>query len=449
MQKIFILSYLSIAALFISCSNYVEVEQPNTRSPKYTSDFQYLINNKNLFEPSYTLPLLSSDDIDVTNAALMTSITENDKRVYQWGEYYYTSDQTDANWINLYKQIYTANEVLAGVLSSQKGSETSKKTIYAEALMQRAYSYLILMNLYSPVYQPGKGDEIPGVPMLLSPDLYAKLNRPSANSVYNQIISDVREALPSLAVIPDNNFHPGKTAAYALLARTYLYMQQYDSAGVNAQKALDRQNTLLDLRTLTTSTLPKNLQDPEIIFSKTATTSYTLSLNPQLLSLFATSDLRYSLYTRDGGALYPAFTGRAFYRNKWTGESVNVGPSVSEMMLIKAECLVRANKYNEGVQVVNDLRKYRFKSADYTPLTASSATAALKIVLDERRREMMGRGTRWFDQRRLCNDAGLMPSVVRVVNGVTYTLDPMSNRYTYPVAQKILDLNPEIGQVPR
>lgn len=446
MQKLFILSYLTIVALLTSCSNYVEVDQPNVRTPKYISDYQYLLNNKSVFEPVYTLPLLSSDDIEITSSALMAKLTDDNKRVYEWADYYYIGDQTDANWINLYKQIYTANVVIDGVLSVKDGTDSQKKEIYGEALVQRAYSYLTLLNVYSPIYQPGKGDEIAGVPLLLTPDLYTSLKRPSAKTVYTQVINDIRTALPLLSTTPSNNIHPGQTAAYALLARTFLYMQQYDSAGVNAQKALDRQSTLIDLRTLTTSTLPTRLKDPEIILSKTASFFNTLSLSPNLLALFDIKDLRYSLYTRDGSAMYPAFTGRCFYRNKWTSEDVNVGLSVSEMMLIKAESLVRSTKYNEGIQVINDLRKYRFKTSDYTLLSASSVSDALNIVLAERRREMMGRGTRWFDQRRLCNDTGLISSVVRVVNGVTYTLDPLSNRYTYPIAQKILDLNPEIGQ---
>jgi hypothetical protein len=226
-------------------------------------------------------------------------------------------------------------------------------------------------------------------------------------------------------------------------------MQKYDSAGVNAQKALDRQSTLLDLQTLTTGTLPKRLNDPEIILSKVASFYTLLPLSSKLINLFSTTDLRYSLYTVDGGSLYPSFTGRAYYRNKWIGEDINVGLSVPEMMLIKAESLVRKGQYNDGIQVLNDLRKMRFKTADYVDLSAQSASEALKIVIEERRRELMGRGMRWFDQRRLSTETGLVDTVQRVVSGVTYTLAPMSNRYTFPISAKVTDLNPEIEQNPR
>jgi len=449
MRKFLILLPIILCIYLTSCRGYVEVDQPGVRTLKYTSDFQYILNNINTFEYAYTLPLLSSDDIDINSTAILNNLTDDNKQVYTWADYFYTSSQTDVNWTNLYNQIYDCNTITDKVLSSQGGTDAEKKGIYAEALMQRAYAYHTLMNMYSPIYQESTADVSLGVPLLLTPDLYASLKRPTARTVYNQIISDIREALPNLPVTPTNVIHPGQTAAYALLARTYLYMQKYDSAGINAQKALDRQNTMLDLRTLTTGTLPKRLKDPEIILSKVASFYTTLPLSSNLINLFSTTDLRYSLYTKDGGSLYPKFTGRAYYRNKWIGEDINVGPSVPEMMLIKAESLVRKGQYNDGIQVLNDLRKMRFNTADYTDLSAQSASEALKIVIEERRRELMGRGIRWFDQRRLGTETGLVDIVQRVVSGVTYTLAPMSNRYTFPISAKVTDLNPEIEQNPR
>jgi starch-binding outer membrane protein, SusD/RagB family len=449
MRKFLILLPIILCAYLSSCRGYVEVDQPGVRTLKYTSDFQYILNNINIFEYAYSLPLLSSDDIDINSTTILNNLTDDNKQVYTWSEYFYTSSQTDVNWTNLYNQIYNCNVITDKVLASEQGTDAEKKAIYAEALVQRSYAYLTLMNMYSPIYQESTADVTLGVPLLLTPDLYASLNRPTARVVYNQIINDIREALPNLPVTPTNIIHPGQTAAYALLARTYLYMQKYDSAGVNAQKALDRQSTLLDLRTLTTGTLPTRLNDPEIILSKVASFYTTLPLSSNLINLFSTTDLRYSLYTRDGTGLYPSFTGRAFYRNEWTGEDINVGLSVSEMMLIKAESLVRKGQYSSGIQVLNDLRKMRFATADYVDLSAQSTSEALKIVIEERRRELVGRGMRWFDQRRLSSETGLVDTVQRVVSGVTYTLAPMSNRYTFPISAKVIDLNPEIEQNPR
>ncbi len=118
-------------------------------------------------------------------------------------------------------------------------------------------------------------------------------------------------------------------------------------------------------------------------------------------------------------------------------------------MLIKAECEARAGNTSVAVGLLNDLRKKRFKPADYKVLTAATADAAMHLVVDEREREFMGRGFRWFDQKRLSKDAGLIPTITRVFKGATYTLEPGSNRYTYAIADKYIQLNPEIKQNPR
>ena len=119
------------------------------------------------------------------------------------------------------------------------------------------------------------------------------------------------------------------------------------------------------------------------------------------------------------------------------------------MLLIKAECEARAGNTNAALDLLNELRKKRFKPADYADLSAANATVALGLVLDERKREFMGRGFRWFDQRRLSLDAGLVKTVTKVFKDVTYTLQPGSNRYTYAIADKYTQLNPEIVQNPR
>ena len=69
-------------------------------------------------------------------------------------------------------------------------------------------------------------------------------------------------------------------------------------------------------------------------------------------------------------------------------------------------------------------------------------------VLQERRRELTCHGLRWMDQRRLANDPDFpTQTVTRVFKGTTYTLEPGAVRYTFPMGEKYLEENPEIGQI--
>ena len=85
----------------------------------------------------------------------------------------------------------------------------------------------------------------------------------------------------------------------------------------------------------------------------------------------------------------------------------NVGPSVPEMMLIKAEYYARNNQPTEAMQWVNKLRVKRFAAEDYTEETATDADDALKKVIDERHREFFCRNRKALSA---CVRGGRMPT---------------------------------------
>lgn len=451
------IKYISYLVLFISassllsCRKYVEVTQPNQRTLKYTSDYQALLNNVNTFETSASLPLLSEDDIDIVgNTALENRLTNGFENIYVWAADYYTASQSDATWDQLYNLIYNCNLIIDGVANSENGTAQQKQQILAEAKAQRAYTYLLLNNMYAPIYKASSATTALSVPLQLTPDLFSNLTRPSLQTGYDQIFDDLTTALPALPLNPANKLHPGKAAAYATLARTCLYMQQYDKAAAFAAQSLAIQDSILDLSTLTSlAGYPRRLNNPEIILSKSCYPPgfLNLPLSNELLAYFTSTDKRYILYTRDGSSFFPSFTGRGSYKyNLFSGDYISTGPTVPEMMLIKAEGLARNNQPDSAIYFVNALRQKRFAPADYIPLTASSGADALTIVLAERRRELFDMGLRWFDQRRLSTENAYAETETRIFKGVSYTLAPGSNRYVYPIAPGYIQLNPEIKQ---
>ena len=132
-------------------------------------------------------------------------------------------------------------------------------------------------------------------------------------------------------------------------------------------------------------------------------------------------------------------------------QGIYTGPGVPEMMLIKAESEARAGNAGNAVTMLNTLRKKRYTPAGYYDLTATTPQEALINVINERRKELMGTGMRWFDQRRLQKDTdyNFVKTVSRPFKGTTYTLEPGSPRYVFAIADKYLRLNPEIEQNPR
>ncbi|MCD0488597.1 RagB/SusD family nutrient uptake outer membrane protein [Pedobacter sp. MC2016-14] len=454
-MKKYIYIFIVLTLALQSCRKYVEIEQPGVRTLKYTRDYRYLMDNNGELEGSYGYPILSGDDTDITDATRQGNIGDIWPNVLTWREKHLSEIQGDVDWERLYKIIYICNEVLAGVMDSQEGTEVEKNRIYAEALVQRAISYYTLVNMYGKQYQAANAATDLGVPLLLTQNLYASLKRASVAEVYNQVLNDLVKAIPSLPGVADYNTRPAKVSGYALLARVHLNMRNFPKAELYADSALALQNTLLDLKNYKTApgTIPRRLLDPEVMLSKIVNGSYTaISISQETLDLLGTSDLRYTLFTNTrggyGNLFSTAFTGRAYWRYTLNGEFViTTGPSVPEMMLIKAECRARAEDATGAMILVNNLRAKRFETA--SPLTAVDGPAALRVVVEERKREFFGKGFRWFDQKRLNVDAAFAVTKTREFKGVTYTLAPNSNRYAYPIGDKYILLNPELEQNPR
>jgi len=268
--------------------------------------------------------------------------------------------------------------------------------------------------------------------------------------VYDQIVSDLKNALANdIQDTPEFNVLPSKRAVYALLARTYLYMGSYQLSLENAEKALAMQNTLIDLKTFASGySYPVLIQNPEVIFSKTLLTTYNgAPLSTELLSSFESNDLRYNYYTIAGTNFYPSHTGRGFGIATYSyTNGINVGVSVPEMYLIAAECYARLGQPQKAVDNLNILRAKRYKTGTTYQVSATTNTEALNLVLAERQKEFIGRGFRWFDQKRLNLDPAFQKTYTRTFKGQTYTLAPNSDGYVFPINQNYIDLNSELGK---
>ncbi|MBC9932884.1 RagB/SusD family nutrient uptake outer membrane protein [Chitinophaga qingshengii] len=459
MKKWIIYCLAGAALLTSSCNKFMDVTPKRKFIPKTVADLELFLNDVLLADASYAYNEVMTDDLAIIDAYLVAD-TRN-TRSYLWRRELLKVTEDDSEWNNMYKYIYNCNLVLANLSTATDGTVADVNRMTAEAKIHRAYFYFNLVNLYGADYRAVSASTDPGVPVLLVPDLEAKTTRASVQTVYDQILKDLHDALAisELPVTGRTYVHPGKAAANALLARVYLYMGNYAGAQQAAEAALALNSTLLDYNTfsfrnplipangINGKPLPEN--NPENLFSKTNGGNGTLArfmINPDLLSILGEKDLRY-IYTfsrldskgKPITSPYPEY-----YVN-----SVNYSIGVPEMMLIKAECLARNNHPVEAVALLNILRQKRFKPADYTELTAATNDAALDLVLRERRLELLYHGLRWFDLKRLNRDPRFQKTLTRVVQNTTYTLPPNDPRYVLPIAPKIIGINPGILQNPR
>ncbi len=469
MKKYLLYIYTIAAGLSLtSCDDYVDIKTEGKLIPEETINYRYLLNNTSKFDKSYALVDIMPDDIVIRDDHAeyfqkyygTSSFYRPYRETYKWADSVYYTGEADNNLEIMYTGLYISNVVISEVLDSNNGTEEEKLALRGEALVHRADIFLNLVNIFGKAYDVSTSSTDLGIPIFTSPTVDGEITRASVEEVYAQIVTDLTEAINS--GLPEvqsgrNVAFPSLASAYALLARTYLYMGNYDKALIHAENALGLQSTLLNLEDyigVSDYNFPKRYQNPELILSKQSNTSYIyspllLSLSDELLNAFDPNDLRYQLYTRPIGTLtFNAYSeGRAFCKERLTGEARNAGPSVPEMMLIKAECLARANKPLEAMSTINELRKKRFKAADYVDLTATDAENALVNVLQERRRELMAKGGfRWFDLKRLNKDSRFAKTITHTYLDETFTLEPGSDRYQFPFASSLFNYAPDLEQ---
>jgi len=452
----FSLATIFVASL-VSCRKFVEIDLVGKRELKYTQDYQSLLNNSTSVEKSYYWPVLASDDIYGSDEAYLNTLLLTDANAYSWKSDLVGDNNEDPDWADQYQQIYLFNQVATEIMDSQGGTEAQKRNILAQAKVHRALNYFNLVNSYAKQYDASTANTDLGVPVLTSPDLYAKLDRKSVETVYKQIIEDLSSAIADLPEQANFNILASRPAAQAILARVYLQMRDYGKALQYAEIVLAGPHyQLIDLKQYKAApnSYPNILDDTEEIFIKSLRNSFpTLSLNPDLLALFEPGDLRATLFTVDGSVFtWTPFQGKAYNKHRIISANAKVtnGPTLPEMMLIKAEALARDNgRFAEAVAVLNSLRSKRFDDNAYTPLQTSDQQTILKLVINERRKELMGKGLRWFDQKRLAAEPGFVNTQTRTYKGESFSLAPNSNRYVFPIASKYIVLNPEIIQNPR
>lgn len=459
----------ALSLMMASCSDFVDIKTQGGIVPNKTENFRYLLNNTYEMGKGSALPDIMSDDVSITDGSQQQKQAANGGdyyawfgRTYTWQKEIYSPEgnyKTDDGWNAMYNTVAYANVVINEIGNATDGTKAEHDELKAEALVHRADAYLMLVNQYAKPYDEATASIDSGVPLVTTQDTEQKLPRASVKAVYDQIVKDLTEALPSLPKTQAFTTLPTKASAYGELARAYLLMGKYEEANKNAEFALAENSTLNDLSTMsglvTSATYPKPINDPEVLLLKFPVQSNStyitfLRLSDDILNLLGTKDKRYEMFTAnvaDKASSFAADGGRLYYFDI-AMQQRNIGPSVPEMMLIRAEYYARNNQPQEAMKWVNTLRKKRFAAADYVEETANDADDALRKVIDERHREFFCRNLRWYDMRRLRKDSRFAKTYTRQWNGETYTLDPESNRYVLPIPAYQIILNPEIGQNP-
>jgi hypothetical protein len=134
-------------------------------------------------------------------------------------------------------------------------------------------------------------------------------------------------------------------------------------------------------------------------------------------------------------------TGTYYYKGPYSGTVADLynGLALDEVYLIRAESLARSGDINAAVSDLNKLLSKRWKTGTYTPVNNSvSQNQLIQIILTERRKELLNRGTRWSDLKRLNKESAYATLVKRNLNGTEYTLPILDPKYVLLVPLEIM-----------
>lgn len=441
MKKYFyILLALCMMLISVSCKKGLLDDKPDKSLliPESLSDFQALLDNLNIMNVTPALQNIAADDYYTTDAGWLALTTQMEKNSYLWQQKIY-ENTPDPDWNTLYQQVFYANVVLDGLnkLKPDNTSQTTYNQIKGSALFYRSIAEYNLVLMFAADYDSSTATQLPGIPIRTSSDVNIKSSRGTLQQTYDAILNDLNMAEGLLANTAAFKSRPCKMAVYALLAKVNLSMRNYKSAEANATSCLQLSSTLIDYNTLSVSASkpfpsPLSAVNNEVIYYSSLNSfsfnrASTTVVDTNLYKSYDANDLRKTVFFNKGVNGYS-------FKGTYNGNiSFFTGLSTDETYLIKAECEARLNDLNAALQDLNLLLIKRFKNGTYTNYATTDINQALTKIVLERRKELVGRGIRWYDLKRLNKETNFATTLTHIIQGKNYTLLPNSNRYVFPI----------------
>jgi hypothetical protein len=441
----YILVALLISSAAGSCrKNWLDAKpSQNVTVPSSLQDFQALLDNNYAINYTWspTLGEIASDGHYVTDALFNSSLSAYEKDAYTWTHTYpYLGIQ---DWATMYTGIYYCNLVLQGLAGVAPGNATDQASwnnVKGEALFLRGLMVFELAQEYAPAYDSATAATDLGVPMRLSTDILIPTVRSTVTENYTQIIGDLSQAKDLLAMTEIYPSRPSKPAAYAALARVFISVGDYSDSYANADSCLSLYNTLLNYNTLNPNSggnPPAGQYNSEVLFHSQL--DYPVSLqycliDTALYNLYDSNDLRKVIFF----TINPDST--ISFQGTYTNEIYILfsGLATDEVYLNRAESSARLGNTGAAMADLNTLLSTRYATGTFVARTAANADSALSQILVERKKELLLRGIRWSDLRRLSKDRRFAITITRTVDGAIYTLAPNSYEYTFPIPDDII-----------
>ena len=478
MKNFRIVFFVTLASLFASCDDAIDIKQPSELTPEQTfetvDDLQLGLNGVYSQVPGENHIYFTSLFTDEVKIGKSNGGQGKDGEL----AFLLNTNSGDAAsiWVSNYGLINAANRLIAGAQSIVPTEDESEEynNILAQAHVLRAFGHFQLLSYFSPNMAD---DSSLGVPALdFVPTTKQQLPRNTTGEVFALIESDLAFADANLSADLENTLYTGKTGVTsnminAFRARMYVYREKYDIAepyadAVTGSIATFSQYPSVFKDTGTSSEVIWQLSRVSTTgnfaqywssVNSTVTGSPFFEVSTALFNLINDSrDIRRDVIVDPSAA--PSYTVRPVGKYSASGGIKLRGNikvfRVSEIKFLKAEIFASRGDYANVVAEINKVLRVRFNptnSGNITLPANADAVWAWTTILRERRKELAFEGHRYVDLRRLGAKAGGV-SVDRTVSDFAFNqafeLPIDDHRWTLPIPRAESAANPDIQQNP-
>ncbi|AUP81534.1 RagB/SusD family nutrient uptake outer membrane protein [Flavivirga eckloniae] len=321
-------------------------------------------------------------------------------------------------WNNAYTQVYTVNAIIEGVEGSVSFTSEDKDLFKGEALFVRSYLHLLLVEFF--------GD----IPYITGTDYVENrtATRMSRALVYDRIIEDLKLAIDLLPDydISGERIRPYAAVAKAVLARAYLYTEQWGLAEAMADQVINEFGAFLepDLNKVFLKEASGTIwqfkpnadgnntsEGTRFIFATGP--PLNIAMSDLLFDAFEPGDLRQSSWVKEVNNTTNTQTWHHAFKYKEQGNTdssveYSVQLRLAEQYLIRAESRAHLDDISGAQADINAIRNRAGLSDTY----AATLNELLDAILHERRVELFTeQGHRWFDLKRMGKAAEVLGAI--------------------------------------
>ena len=198
--------------------------------------YRLLKNDGGLIDNGYYFWAFGADDVTWNGTS-----TGSTFKLYDYSRNI-ASSTTEYTWELGYRVIGNCNKIIEIIQGLGNESTREQTIMMGENYYLRALSYFFLVNEFAQPYS-NNPTQNPGLPLKLTSDPNdLPQSRSTVAEVYDQVVLDLKDAITYLTLqqgeTTKSNIYATKEADEALLARVYLYMENWDGAWEMANKVI-------------------------------------------------------------------------------------------------------------------------------------------------------------------------------------------------------------------